>query len=94
MRISRALVIAALSLGGTLAFVNGANANESPAVAWTTPANNSTVTGKVVLKANATPASSGTSKIAKWCLTVNGSPSENKAAWAFFDANGSEYSSG
>ena len=84
MRISRALVVVALSLGGALAYVSSANANESPAVAWTAPANNSTVTGKIVLKATATPAASGTSKIAKWCLTVNCSPSENKAAWAFF----------
>jgi len=91
MRISRALVVVALSLGGALAYVSSANANESPAVAWTAPANNSTVTGVVALKATATPATSGTSTIAKWCLTINGDETNNYGAATITEANGSNY---
>ena len=92
MRISRALVVAALALGGTLAFASGANANTGPTVAWTAPANNSTVTGKVSLKATATPASSGTSTISKWCLTINGEEATNYSAATFVRSDGSELS--
>ena len=94
MRISRALVVAALTLGGTLAFASQANANESPTVAWTAPTNNSTVTGVIALKATATPAASGTSGITKWCLTVNGEEITNYGAARFITAGGTDLSSG
>jgi hypothetical protein len=87
MRISRALVLAVLTLGGTLAFVSQASANELPVVAWTAPTNNSTVTGKISLKATATPASSGTSTIAKWCLTINGEETNDYSAANFYVQN-------
>ena len=84
MRISRALVVVTLLLGGALAFTNGAQANTGPTVAWTAPTNNSTVTGKIALKATATPASSGTSTIAKWCLTINGEEINDYSAATFY----------
>ena len=90
MRISRALVVAALTLGGTLAFASSANASDGPTVAWTAPANNSTVTGKIALKATATPASTGTSTITKWCLTINGEETNNYSAALFVRSSGSE----
>ena len=91
MRISRLLVVLALSLGGALAYANSAQANVGPTVAWTAPANNSTVTGVVALKATATPAASGTSTIAKWCLTINGDDTNNYVAATITEANGSNY---
>jgi hypothetical protein len=94
MRISRALAVAALALGGTLAFVSGAHAADEPTVAWTAPANNSTVTGKIALKATATPASSGTSTIVKWCLTINGEDAANLDVASFIDYSGYERSAG
>ena len=92
MRISRALVIAALTMGGTLAFVNSSHAADGPTVAWTAPANNSTVTGKISLKATATPATSGTSTIVKWCLTINGEDTNNYNVASFVDTSGYERS--
>jgi hypothetical protein len=59
-------------------------ANVGPVVAWTAPTNNSTVTGKIALKATATPASSGTSTIAKWCLTINGEETNDYSAANFY----------
>ena len=94
MRISRALVVVALSLGAALAYVSSANANESPTVAWTSPANNSTVTGVISLKATATPAATGTSGITKWCLTANGEEATNYAAASFVTKSGRELSYG
>ena len=65
-------------------------ANTGPAVIWTSPANNSTVTGKIALKATATPASSGTSKITKWCLTINSEETNNYSAATFLGNDGYE----
>jgi hypothetical protein len=62
-------------------------ANVGPVVAWTAPTNNSTVTGKIALKATATPASSGTSTIAKWCLTINGEETNDYSAANFYVQN-------
>ena len=69
-------------------------ANTGPTVAWNSPANNSTVTGKIALKATATPSATGTSTIAKWCLTINGEDASNLDAASFIDYSGYERSAG
>jgi hypothetical protein len=50
------------------------NVNEAPSIGWVSPADNSTVSGVVTLKALAAPASTGTAKVTKWCLTRDGVP--------------------
>ena len=70
-----------------LSLTNAAHANVGPTVSWTAPANNSTVTGKISLKATAAPATSGTSTITKWCLTINGEEITNYAAAEFYAQN-------
>ena len=47
-------------------------ANQSPVVAFTSPAANSTVAGKFTLKGTAAVSSEGTASIAKICLKLNG----------------------
>jgi len=73
-----------------LSFTNTAQAADEPAVTWTSPTNNSTVTGKIALKATATPATSGTSTITKWCLTINGEEATNYSAATFVSQDGYE----
>ena len=65
-------------------------ANTGPTVAWTAPANNSTVTGKIALKATATPSATGTATISKWCLTINSEETNNYDAASFLGNDGYE----
>ena len=93
--LKRSLLLLAFSTLFSILFAAESQANTNPSVVWTST-NNSTVAGKVSFKATATPATTGTASIKKWCLTVNGEEATNQYAASFTtqDANeGSYYSS-
>ena len=53
--------------------------NAPPTVAWTTT-NNSNVSGVFTIAATAAPSPTGTARIKKWCLTINGGAASGNAA--------------
>ena len=55
-----------------MATLNLTTNNAGPTVSWSAPANNSSVAGKISIKATTKPASNGTAVIKKVCLTING----------------------